>query len=74
MSSKNLIKIYETWLNNGITYTNIPLRAEYDIAWWYKCQIEIVMPTSTFNGLQKQPYKYADINILRTVDLAVWSL
>ena len=30
------------------------------------------MPHFTFNDLQKQPYKYADINILRTVDLTVW--
>ena len=33
MSLKNLIKILEPGLNNGITSTNIPLKAEYDIAW-----------------------------------------
>ena len=71
LSRKNLIKIYEPWLNNGITSKNIPLKAECDIAWWYKCQIEIAMPTFTFGDVRKQPYKYADIKILRTVDLTV---
>ena len=55
----------------GMKSTNIPLKAEYDNAWWYKCQIEIAMPTLTFIDLQKQPYKYSDIKILRTVDLIV---
>ena len=32
-SFKNLIKIYEPCFNNGITSTNIPLKAEYDIVW-----------------------------------------
>ena len=73
LSLKNLIKTYEPWLNNGITSTNIPLKAEYDIVWWYKCQIETAMPTFTFYDLQKQPYKYSEIKILRTVDLTVWS-
>ena len=70
---KNLIGIYQPLLNNGITSTKIPLKAEYDIAWLNKCQIEIVMPTFTFNDLQKQPYKYADIKILRKVDLILWN-
>ena len=59
MSVKNLIQIYEPWLHNGITSTNIPLKAEYDIAWLYKCQIEIAMPTFTFYDRHKQPYKYS---------------
>ena len=71
MSLKNLIKIYEPCFNNGITSTNIPLKAEYDIVWWYKCQIEIAMPTFTFYYLQKQPYKCSEIKIIRTVDLTV---
>ena len=71
-SLKNLIKIYEPWLNNGITCTNIPQKAEYDIAWWYQCQTEITMPTFTFHNLHKQPYNYLLIKILRTVDLTVW--
>ena len=54
-----------------MTSTNIPLKAEYDFAWWKKCQIEIAIPTFTFYNFQKQPYKYADIKILRTVDLTV---
>ena len=61
MSLKNLMKIYEPWLNNGITSTNIPLKAEYDIVWLYKFQIEIVMPTFTFYDLQKQPYKHSEM-------------
>ena len=74
MSLKNLIKIYEPQLNNGITSTNIPLKAEYDIVWWYKRQIEIAMPTFTFYDLQKQPHKHSEIKILRTVDLTVWDV
>ena len=71
MILKKFIKIYKTWLNNGITYTDIPLKAEHDIARWYKCEIEIAMPTFTFYDLQKQLYKYADIKFLRTVYLTV---
>ena len=33
MGLKNLIKTYEPWLNNGMTSTNMPIKAEYDIAW-----------------------------------------
>ena len=58
MSPKNLIKIYESWLHNGITSTNIPLKAEYDIALWYQFQIEIAMSTFPFYDLHKQPYNY----------------
>ena len=39
MSLKYFIKIYEQCLNNDITSTNITLKSEYDIAWWYRCQI-----------------------------------
>ena len=63
--------MYKPLLNNGIASTNMPLIAEYDIAWWYKCQIEITMPTFTFYDLQKQPNKNSEINILRTVNLTV---
>ena len=59
MNIKNWFKIYEPWLHNGITSTNIPLKAEYDIALWYQCQIEIAMPTFTFYDPHKQPYKYS---------------
>ena len=30
---QNLFKIYEPWLHNVITSTNIPIKAEYDIEW-----------------------------------------
>ena len=53
ISLKKLIQIYELWLTNGITSTNIPLKAKYDIAWWYKCQIQIAVPTFTLYDFQK---------------------
>ena len=59
MSLNNLIKIYEPWLHNDIASTNIPLKAEYDITWWYQYQIDIAMPTFTFYELHKQSYKYS---------------
>ena len=31
------------------------------------------MPTFTFYNLQKQPFNFADIKILRTVDLTLWN-
>ena len=39
-----------------------------------QCQIEIAMPINFFYNLQKQPYKCAEIKIIRTVDLTVCSL
>ena len=59
ISVKILIKINQLWLNKGVTLTNIPLKAEYDIAWFYKCQFEIRIPTFTFYNFWKQPCKYA---------------
>ena len=43
---KNVFKMYEPWLHNGITSTNIPPKAESDIACWYKWQISIIFINS----------------------------